>query len=59
MVQKYHPDEVAILPDQMRKFNIPNQQFVGVNKNKIRSKHAMFSEVENEVRYDQIVERND
>ena len=43
----------------MRKFNIPNQQFVGINKNKIRSKHAIFGETENEIQYDQIIERND
>ena len=58
-VQRYHPDAVTILPDQMRKFNVPNQQYEHVNKNKVRGKNAIFSETKNEIRYDQIVERSD
>ena len=45
-----------ILPDEMRKYNIPNSQYVGVNKYKVRSKHALFSETKNDIRYDQILE---
>jgi len=38
----------------MQKYNVPNSQFVGINKYKVRSKNALFSETKNEVRYDQI-----
>jgi len=58
-VRKYEPEEVPVLPGQHKKFNLPNGQYVEVNKFKIRSQHAMFSEVKNPIKYEKIVERAD
>lgn len=59
MIQKYHPEEVTILPDQHRKFYVPTGNYFDVNKHKIRSKMAIFSEVKNEIKYDDIVDQDD
>ena len=59
MVQKYHPDQVTILPDQHRKFNVPSGVYVDVNKLNVRSKNAFFSEAKNPIRYEAIVEQKE
>ena len=59
LVSIYNPEEVTILPEQHRKYNIPNSQYVSVNKKKIRSDHAIFSEHKNPIVYDKIRENND
>ena len=59
MVQRYQPDSVTILPDQHKKFNVPSGCYVDVNKHKIRSKNALFSEEKNPIDYNRIVEPRD
>ena len=56
---RYDPEEVTILPEQHRKYNIPNSQYVSVNKKKIRSDHAVFSEHKNPIVYNNIREIRD
>ena len=41
--QKYNPSDVTILADQRQKFNVPNQQYVNVNRYNIKSQHPMFA----------------
>ena len=59
LVPMYDPEEVTILPEQHRKYNIPNSQYVSVNKKKIRSDHAFFSEHKNPIVYSKIRENRD
>ena len=55
-VRSYEPEEVAILPGEHKKYNVPNSQYVGINKYKIRSQNAMFSEHKNPIVYNDIAE---
>ena len=55
----YQADAVTILPGQHREYNVPNSQYVGVNKYKIRSKNSMFSEAKNPVDYTKIKQPTD
>ena len=52
--QKYNPEDVTILEGQHRTFNVPSGCYVDVNKHKIRSKMAIFSESKNPIIYDSI-----
>ena len=58
-MQRYNPDEVTVLPDQHKKFHIPSGKYYNVNKYDVRSQMAMFSEDENKIDYNKIVEPED
>ena len=59
MVQKYSPDDVTILPDQHRVYHEATGTYANINKHKVRSQHAMFSEKKNPVNYDTIKENHE
>ena len=56
MVLKYSPEDVAILPDQHRLYHEATGTYANINKHKVRSQHAMFSEVKNDIVYEKIRE---
>ena len=58
-MQRYHPDQVTVLPDQHKKFYVPESKYFNVNKYDVRSQMAIFSEDKNEINYDRIIEPKD
>ena len=55
--KKYSADQVTILPDKHKKFNVPNQCYEDVNVYPVRSKNAFFSVQKNPVDYDSLVSK--